>query len=69
MNRNNKKYKWLTSCKSGDGAWGFHCKDGHDEWENKLVNKAYVRFVDPTNNAIIYCSYLIITSDDSIEEE
>ena len=29
MNRNNKKYKWCTSCNNGNGAWGFHWKDGN----------------------------------------
>ena len=29
MTRNDKKYKWCTSCNNGKGAWGFHWKDGH----------------------------------------
>ena len=29
MTCNNKKYKWCTSCNNGQGAWGFHWKDGH----------------------------------------
>ena len=28
MNRNNKKYKWCTYFNNGQGAWGFHWKDG-----------------------------------------
>ena len=31
MTRNNKKYKWCNSCNNGQGAWGFHWKDGHEE--------------------------------------
>ena len=33
MNRNDKKYKWCTSCNNSKGAWGFHWKDGHEEWK------------------------------------
>ena len=29
MTRNNKKYNWCISCNNGEGAWGFHWKDGH----------------------------------------
>ena len=29
--RNNKKYRWCTSCNNYQGAWGFHWKDGHEE--------------------------------------
>ena len=29
MTCNGKKYKWCTSCNNGQGAWGFHWKDGH----------------------------------------
>ena len=35
MNRNNKNYKQCTSFNNGQGAWGFHWKDGHEEWKNK----------------------------------
>ena len=35
MNRNNKKYKWCISCNNGQGAWGFHWKNGHEEWKIK----------------------------------
>ena len=31
MTHNNKKYKWCISFNNGQGAWGFHCKDGHRE--------------------------------------
>ena len=31
MTRNNKNYKWCTSCNNYQGAWGFHWKDGHEE--------------------------------------
>ena len=33
MTRNNKKYKWCTSCNSGQGACGFHWNGGHEEWK------------------------------------
>ena len=31
ITRNKKKYKWCTSYNNGQGAWGFHWKDGHEE--------------------------------------
>ena len=67
MNHNNKKYKWRISCNNGQGAWGFHWKDGHEEWKNKQGNKPSVRFSNPSNNAIIYCFCLMTTSDESME--
>ena len=69
MTRNDKKYKWFISCNNGQGAWGFHWKDGHEEWKIKQGKKTSVRFSNPSNNAIIYCSYLMTTSEESIEEE
>ena len=56
MTRNNKKYKWCTSCNNGQGAWVFHWKDGHEEWKNKQGKKPSVRFSNPANNALIYLS-------------
>ena len=64
MNRNNKKYKWYTSCNNGNVSWGFHWKDGHDEWENKRGKKSSICFNNSATNAIIYCSYLITTSEE-----
>ena len=69
MTCNKKKYKWCTSFNNGQGAWGFHWKDIHEEWKNKQGKKPYVRFSNPSTNAVIYCSYLITTSEDSTEEE
>ena len=69
MNRNDKKYNWCTSWNNGQGAWGFHWKDGHEEWENKQGKKPSVRFSNPANNAVIYFSYLMTTSEESTEEE
>ena len=69
MTRNNKKYKWCTSCNNGQGAWGFHWKDGHEECKIKQVKKPYIRFSDPATNAVIYCSCLMTTNEESIEEE
>ena len=69
MTRNNKKYKWCTSCNNGQGTWGFHWKDGHEECKSNQNKKPYVRFSNPANNTIIYCSYLMTTNVDSTEEE
>ena len=63
MTHNNKKYKWCNSCNNGQDAWGFHWKDGHEEWKNKQGKKPSVRFSNPANNALIYCSYLMTTSE------
>ena len=54
MTRNNKKYKWYTSCNNGQGAWGFHWKDVHEEWKNKQGKNPSVHFSNPVNNALIY---------------
>ena len=69
MTRNDKKYKWCTSCNNGQGVWGFHCKDGHDEWKIKQGKKPSGRFTNPATNAVIYSSCLMTTSEESIEEE
>ena len=69
MTRKNKKYKWCISCNNGKGAWVFHWKDGHKEWKNKQGKNPSVHFYSPDNNAVIYCSYLMNTSENSIEEE
>ena len=37
--------------------------------KNKQGKKPYGRFSNPDNNARIYCSYLITTSEESTEEE
>ena len=65
MTLNVKKYKWYTSCNNVQGAWGFHWKDGHEEWKNKQGNNPSVRFSNPANNAVIYFSYLMTTSEES----
>ena len=69
MTRNEKEYKWCTSCNNGKGAWGFQWKDGHEEWKTKQGKKPSGRFSNPTTNAVIYCSYLMTNSEKSIEEE
>ena len=69
MTRNDKKYKCCISCNNNQGVWGFHWKDGHEEWKNKQGRNPFVRFSNPVNNAVIYFSYLMITSEESIEEE
>ena len=37
--------------------------------KKKQGKKPSVRFSNPANNAVIYCSYLITTSEELIEEE
>ena len=69
MTCNEKKYKWCISCNNGKGAWGFHWKDGHEEWKHKQGKKLSGHFSNPANNAVIYCSYLMTTSEESIEKE
>ena len=69
MTRNDNKYKCCISCNNSKGALVFHWKDGHEEWKNKQGNKLYGRFSNPANNAVIYCSYLMTTSEELIEEE
>ena len=65
----NNKYKWCTYWNNGNGAWGFHWKDGHEEWKNKQGKNLYFRFSNTSTNTIIYCYYLMTTSEESIEEE
>ena len=65
--RNNKK--WCTSCNNGQGACGFHWKDGHEEWKIKQGKKPSVCFSNPATNTVIYCSYLMTTSEESTEKE
>ena len=68
ITRNDKKYKWCTSCNNGQGEWGFHWKGGHKEWKIKQGKKPYVHFSNPATNAVIYYSYLMSTSEESTEE-
>ena len=63
---NNKNYKWCNYCNNFNGAWVFHCKNIHDEMKNNQGKKSYVHFANPNKNTIIYCSYLITTSEDSM---
>ena len=69
MAHKDKKYKWCIYCNNGQGAWGFHWKDGHEEWKNKQGRKPSICFSNPTKNALIYCSYLMTTSEESTEEK
>ena len=69
MTRNNKEYKWWTSCKKDHGAWGFQWKDGHEESKIIQGKKPYVSFSNPATNEVVYWSYLMSTSEESIEEE
>ena len=58
MTRNNNKYKWYTSCNNGQGAWWFHWKNGHKEWENKQGKKPSV-FFQPCQQ----CSNLLLLTN------
>ena len=67
MTCNNKKYKWCTSCNNGQCAWGFHWKDGHEEWKIKQGKKQSDCFSNPATNTVINCSYLMTTSEEFTE--
>ena len=69
MTCKNKRYKWYNYCNNGNGDWGFLWKDVHEEWKNKQGKKPSVIFYNPSNNALIYFSYIINTNKDSTEEE
>ena len=56
MTHNYNKYKWCTPCNNGKGEWGFHWKDGHEEWKNKQGKNPSGCFSNPATNAVIYCS-------------
>ena len=69
MTRNNKKYKWWTSCNNGQGAWVFHWKDGREECKTNQGKKLSIRFTNTSTNAVIYYSYLMTTSEESTEDK
>ena len=64
-----QEVQWCTSCNNGQGEWGFHWKDGHEEWKINQGKETYLRFYNLSTNVVIYCSYLMTTSEDSAEEE
>ena len=68
MTHNNNKYKWCTSCNNDQGEWEFHWKGGHEEWKIKQGKNPYVSFSNTYTNAVIYCSYIMTTSEESTEE-
>ena len=68
MNLNKNHYKCCSSCNDGNGAWGYHLKVDHREWKEKQVKNKLVQFSDSATNAVIYCSYLIITSENYVKE-
>ena len=69
MTSNDKKYKWCIYCNNGQGALGFHWKDGNEEWKNKQGMKPFGCFPNLSKNALIFCSYLMATNEESTEEE
>ena len=48
---------------------GISLEDGHEEWKNKQGKKPSGCFSNPDTNAVIYCSYLMTTSEELIEEQ
>ena len=68
MNRKKHHYKWCTCCNNGNGAWGYHWRIGHREWKEKQVKDKLVQFSYSATNAVIYCSYLMATSDNYVKE-
>ena len=56
MNCNNKKYKYCTSFNTGNGSWGFHWKDSHNEWKNKQVKKSSIYFFQ----SLYQCNNLLL---------
>ena len=66
--RNNKNYKWCNIWNNGHGTWGFNWKDGYEEWKIKQGKKTSVRFSNSPTNELIYCFYLMTTSEESKEE-
>ena len=69
MTCNNNKYSWWTSRNNGQVAWVFQWKDGHEESKNKQGKNPSIRFYNAATNDVIYCSYQITISEDSLEEE
>ena len=68
INCNKNHYKQCTYCNDGDGAWGYHWKVDHREWKGKQVNNKLVQFSDSATNEVIYCSYLMATSENCVKE-
>ena len=68
MNRNKTQYKWCTSYNNGNGALGCHWTVGHMEWKEKQANNKSVHFAYHATNALIYCSYLMDTSEKYVKE-
>ena len=67
-NRNKHHYKWCTLFNNVNGAWGYHWKIDHGEWKGKQVNNRLVQFSDSVTYAVIYCSYLMATSQNNVKE-
>ena len=68
MNCNKRQYIWYSSWNNGNGAWGYHWKVGNREFKENKYNNKSVHFDDASTNAVIYCSYLIATSDKYVRE-
>ena len=66
MNCNTNKYKWSKYFNNVNFLWGFHWKYVH-KWKYNQGRKKYVWFADSATNAIIYCSYLVSTSEESTD--
>ena len=68
MTRKDKKYTWCISCNNGQGAWVFHWKDGYREWKENQVKNKLVQFSYSDTNAVICCSYPMVTSENYVKE-
>ena len=68
MNRNKNQYKLCTFCNKGNGEWEYRWKVGNREWKEKQFKNNSVHFSDPVTNAIIYCYYLMATSEKYMKE-
>ena len=63
MKHNKKIYKWSIYCNIGNVAWGFHWKDSQNKWKEKQIKNKYVYFADSATNALVYFSYIKVTSE------
>ena len=69
MTQNNKKYKCFDFCNNGNSTWGFNWMGDHKEWREKKGKKNSVWFVDSDTNTMIYLSYNMAISEESMDEE
>ena len=68
MTLNNDKHQWFISCNNGYDDCGFNCRGGHKEWEENQRNKKLFQFANYATVAVIKCSYLVATSEETMGE-